>query len=399
MHDTLGYLEREPVHRRFHQNDLTFRGLYLGSERWVLPLSHDEVVHGKGSLLAKMPGDDWQRRAALRLLYGYQWGSLGAKLLFMGGELGQHDEWSHTRSLDWHLQGEPAHAGLGDWLRALNGLYRSHPSLEDHGDSFWWIACVDSENSVFAWARQLPGGGNQTVWVANFTPVPRPGYRIGLPEGGRWRLLLNGDDTSYGGSGHPVVTETEAEAAPWDGQPQSAVLTLPPLAISRLRTLTRRAFPATILLPMEDRRVTFRSRTVLTVLAIAVGAGVVLWTVWLARSVIIWALIALFLAMALNPAVEWLRERGVKRRGHAVAIVYVGALLLIAGIGAAFVPTLVREVNDFVAALPGYVEDLTKGKGRSGSSRRSTTSSSESGRRSRRAAPRACSASRRPRSR
>jgi 1,4-alpha-glucan branching enzyme len=231
MHDTLGYLEREPVHRRFHQNDLTFRGLYLGSERWVLPLSHDEVVHGKGALLAKMPGDDWQRRAGLRLLYGYQWGSLGAKLLFMGGELGQTDEWSHTRSLDWHLLDDPAHAGLADWLRVLNGLYRSHPSLEDHGDSFWWIACVDAANSVFAWARQASGGGNQTVWVANFTPLPRSGYRVGLPEGGRWRLLLNGDDSSFGGSGHPVVVETEAESVPWDGQAQSAVLTLPPLAI------------------------------------------------------------------------------------------------------------------------------------------------------------------------
>jgi 1,4-alpha-glucan branching enzyme len=188
-------------------------------------------VHGKGSLLAKMPGDPWQQRANLRLLLGYQWGSLGGKLLFMGGELGQPGEWRHTGSVDWHLRGDPGHAGLEEWVGALNRVYRSHPSLADTPGSAWWIACNDSAGSVFAWARMQPGADEVTIWAANFTPVPRPGYRVGVPFGGRWGLVLNGDDAAFGGSSHPVVTELEADAIPWDGQPCSLVLTLPPLAL------------------------------------------------------------------------------------------------------------------------------------------------------------------------
>ncbi|MBM3677440.1 MAG: 1,4-alpha-glucan branching protein GlgB [Actinobacteria bacterium] len=231
MHDTLGYLAREPVHRRWHQSDLTFRGVYLGSERWVLPLSHDEVVHGKGSLLRKMPGDPWQQRANLRLLLGHQWGSLGAKLLFMGGEIGQLREWDHMTSVDWHLLDDPAHAGIAEWVRRLNALYGSHPSLADDPGSFAWIACDDAEHSVLAWSRTSSGGEATTIWVASFTPEPREGYRVGAPAPGTWRLLLNGDDVTVGGSGHPVVETAVAEEIAWDGRAQSVSIALPPLAV------------------------------------------------------------------------------------------------------------------------------------------------------------------------
>jgi 1,4-alpha-glucan branching enzyme len=237
MHDTLDYLRRDPDGRSRHQNDLTFRGLYAHSERWMLPLSHDEVVHGKGSLLTKMPGDAWQQRANLRLLLGYQWGIPGGKLLFMGGELGQRREWDHDSSVDWHLLVDPDHAGLVAWVAALNAVYRSRPSLAGGAASFNWIACTDAANSVFAWRRTSGDGvgraepGDETVWVASFTAMPHPAYRIGLPRSGRWRLLLNGDDVSFGGSGYSVVAEPDAESIPWDGLPNSMTVELPPLAL------------------------------------------------------------------------------------------------------------------------------------------------------------------------
>jgi 1,4-alpha-glucan branching enzyme len=231
MHDTLRYLALEPVHRRWHQNDLTFRGLYVASERWVLPLSHDEVVHGKGSLLGRMPGDAWQQLASLRLLFGYQFGIPGGKLVFMGGELAQRREWDHDSSVDWQLLDDPAHAGVAAWLAELNRLYRCHPSLVDDADSLRWISCDDSEHSVLVWARRPREEGDATVWAGNFTPVPRGGYRIGLPAGGSWRLLLNGDESRFGGSGHPVPDVIEAEGIAWHGCAASAEVTLPPLAI------------------------------------------------------------------------------------------------------------------------------------------------------------------------
>ena len=198
----------------------------------MLPLSHDEVVHGKGSLLGKMPGDRWQQLANLRLLLGYQAGSPGAKLLFMGGELGQPEEWDHDGSVAWHLLDEPAHAGVAEWVSALNGLARSEASLVDDVSSYQLLACDDAERSVLVWARWAPDGSSVSAWVANFTPEPRVDYRVGpAATSGRGRLLANGDDVAFGGSGHRVVEEPVVEDVPWDGQERSALLTLPPLAI------------------------------------------------------------------------------------------------------------------------------------------------------------------------
>ena len=231
MHDTLRYLERSPVHRRWHQDDLTFRGLYVGSERWVLPLSHDEVVHGKGSLLTKMPGDPWQMLANLRLLLGYQTGVPGATLVFMGGELAQIREWDHDGSVSWELLDEPEHAGVAAWVGALNTLYRGSPSLVDDAGSFEWLGIGDPEKSVVTWARWSRDGSEVTVWIANFTPEPHGGYRVGLPRDGAWSLVLNGDAAEFGGSGHDVVLEPVVESEPWHGQEHSATVTVPPLAI------------------------------------------------------------------------------------------------------------------------------------------------------------------------
>jgi 1,4-alpha-glucan branching enzyme len=233
MHDTLRYLSRDPVHRRWHQTDLTFRGLYHESERWVLPLSHDEVVHGKGSLLAKMPGDGWQQRASLRLLFGYQFGLPGAKLVFMGGELAQQREWDHDSSLDWRLLDDPGHAGVAAWLTALNRVYRSHASLVDEAASFRWIACDDAEHSVLVWRRSV--GGDVTVWAANFTPVPRTGYRIGVPHAGAYREVLNSDSDLYGGGNVGNGGRITCTNEPSHGHAHSLTLTLPPLAFLLLK--------------------------------------------------------------------------------------------------------------------------------------------------------------------
>ena len=234
MHDTLDYLSHDPIHRRYRQGALTFRGLYMFSESFVLPLSHDEVVHGKGSLLGKMPGDPWQRRANLRLLLGYMYAQPGKKLLFMGGEIGQWSEWSHERSLDWHLLEDPAHQGIQRWVRDLNTCYRGEPALHEHdGDpeGFAWIDCNDAEQSTIAFLRYGRNPDEALAVACNFTPVPRHNHRLGVPWGGTWLEILNGDAPLYGGSGQGNLGGVDATPVAWHGRPRSIVVTLPPLAI------------------------------------------------------------------------------------------------------------------------------------------------------------------------
>ncbi len=233
MHDTLGYFQQDPIYRRFHHHELTFSLMYAFSENFILPLSHDEVVHGKGSLVNKMPGDRWQQLANLRALYAYMWAHPGKKLLFMGGELAQEAEWSHERSLDWHLLEDPAHAGIQRLVRDLNHRYRDEPALwevDSDPSGFWWIEPNDADRNVVAFARQSDGGRRVLVFVSNFSPVPREGYRVGLPRSGRWRELVNTDSTFYGGADIGNLGGVEAEPIPWHSQPVSAELTLPPLA-------------------------------------------------------------------------------------------------------------------------------------------------------------------------
>jgi 1,4-alpha-glucan branching enzyme len=238
MHDTLTYLARNPIHRRHHHNELTFRMVYAFSENFILPLSHDEVVHGKGSLLSKMAGDDWHKFANLRLLFGYQFGQPGKKLLFMGGEFGQGREWDHDRSLDWHLLEHPAHRGVQAWVADLNRLYRSEPALHELDCSpagFEWVDCSDAESSVLSFLRKARDPGASVLVVCNFTPVPRWGYRVGVPRGGLWKELLNSDGRNYGGSGLGNLGGVHAECTPFHGRPCSVQLTLPPLAVLFLK--------------------------------------------------------------------------------------------------------------------------------------------------------------------
>ena len=233
MHDTLAYLRHDPVHRSYHHDQLTFGLLYAYSENFILPLSHDEVVHGKGSLLAKMPGDRWQQFANLRALFSYMWAHPGKKLLFMGAELAQDREWSHDRSLDWHLLSNSGHAGVQALIRDLNRIYRSEPALWE-GDfdpsGFTWLEANDAASNVLAFARR-GATGRPVVCVCNFSAVPREGYRIGLPAGGRWSELLNSDAAAYGGSNTGNAGTITAEEKPWNDQPWSAALTLPPLGV------------------------------------------------------------------------------------------------------------------------------------------------------------------------
>jgi 1,4-alpha-glucan branching enzyme len=234
MHDTLDYFQREPVHRRFHHHQLTFSLMYAFSENFVLPLSHDEVVHGKRSLLSKMPGDRWQQLANLRSLYAYMWAHPGKKLLFMGGELAQEREWQHDESLDWHLLEQPGHSGVQVLVRDLNRLYREEPALYEvdfEPAGFMWLEPNDADANVLAFARLPAGKGRPVVCVCNLSPVPREGYRLGLPRPGRWRELLNTDSTFYGGSDVGNLGGIEASGPAWHGQPQSAELRVPPLAV------------------------------------------------------------------------------------------------------------------------------------------------------------------------
>jgi 1,4-alpha-glucan branching enzyme len=233
MHDTLSYMSRDPIYRTYHHNLLTFRMLYAFMENFVLPLSHDEVVHGKGSLLGKMPGNDWQKFANLRLLYGYMFTQPGKKLLFMGGEFGQWREWNHDESLDWHLCQYPPHAGLQRWVEDLNRLYRSEPALHEldtHPSGFEWIDCNDAPGSVISCLRNGRSTDGLVLVVCNFTPVPRLNYRVGAPRGGFWHEVRNGDAQDYGGSGYGNMGGVEAAPVPWHGRPYSLNLTLPPLS-------------------------------------------------------------------------------------------------------------------------------------------------------------------------
>jgi 1,4-alpha-glucan branching enzyme len=239
MHDTLSYMQQDPVHRKYHHGQLTFRMIYAFNENFVMPLSHDEVVHSKGSLLAKMPGDEWQKLANLRLLLAYMYASPGKKLLFMGTELGPWEEWRHDEELPWHLLDDPQRRALERWLTALNVAYRNEPALhalDCDPNGFEWIDTNDSERSVISFLRKSPGGREQIAVVCNFTPVPRYNYRIGAPRGGFWRELLNSDASEHGGSGHGNLGGVEASPVPCFGRMQSLTLTLPPLGAVFLKS-------------------------------------------------------------------------------------------------------------------------------------------------------------------
>jgi 1,4-alpha-glucan branching enzyme len=234
MHDTLEYMSKDPIFRKYHHNELTFRMLYAFTENFVLPLSHDEVVHGKGSLLGSMPGDDWQKFANLRLLLGYMYAQPGKKLLFMGGEIGQWREWHHDESLDWHLLEHQRHADLQKWVIDLNRLYRSEPALYEldcEPAGFEWIDASDVEQSVISFIRKGQTTDNIVLVVCNFTPTTRFNYRVGVPRGGFWTELLNGDAKQYWGSGQGNLGGVEAEPISWHGCSYSLSLILPPLAV------------------------------------------------------------------------------------------------------------------------------------------------------------------------
>jgi len=239
MHDTLEYMSLDPVFRKYHQNELTFRQIYAFSENFILPLSHDEVVHGKGSLLAKMPGDDWRKFANLRLLLGYMYGQSGKKLLFMGGEFGQWREWSHDDSLEWHLLQYAPHIGLQRWVQDLNRLYRGERALHELDCSpagFEWIDCTDADSSTLSFIRTGQSTDDIVLIACNFTPVPRLNYRVGAPKAGTWSEVLNSDAETYGGSGYGNMGGVEAAPVPIHGRPYSLNLILPPLAIVFLKS-------------------------------------------------------------------------------------------------------------------------------------------------------------------
>jgi 1,4-alpha-glucan branching enzyme len=238
MHDTLRYFSQDPIHRRHHQDRLTFSIWYAFNENFVLPLSHDEVVHGKGSLIGRMPGDTWQQFANLRLLYGWMWGHPGKKLLFMGGEFGQRREWQHEESLEWHVLQYPDHAGVMQWVADLNRLYAGEPALHEvdfEGSGFEWIDTGDTQASVLSFLRKSRDGTRTVLVACNFTPVPRGNYNLGVPHPGYWRELLNSDAASYGGSGIGNHGGVHARPVPAHGRPYSLNLTLPPLAALILR--------------------------------------------------------------------------------------------------------------------------------------------------------------------
>jgi len=232
MHDTLEYMSKDPIHRSYHHNKLNFRMMYAFSENFMLPLSHDEVVHGKASLIGKMPGDEWQKFANLRLLLSYMTAQPGKKLLFMGGELGQWEEWNHDKSLAWHLLDFPMHAGLNRWIEDLNRLYLNEPALHEFDfepRGFDWIDCNDNVHSTLSLMRKGSSAVDDIVAVFNFTPLPRHNYRVGVPEAGYWKELLNSDALDYGGSGQGSLGGMAAAPIPYHGQAYSLNLVLPPL--------------------------------------------------------------------------------------------------------------------------------------------------------------------------
>jgi 1,4-alpha-glucan branching enzyme len=234
MHDTLQYMSRDPVHRRHHQGEITFRQLYAYNENFVMPLSHDEVVHGKGSMIGKMPGDEWQKFANLRLLYSYMTAQPGKKMLFMGSEFGQWAEWHHDESLEWHLTQFDTHTGLQLLVGDLNELYRTLPALHE-GDAepfgFQWIDANDADRSVLTFMRKGKDEDDVVLVACNFTPLPRFNYRIGAPKDGRWVEILNSDAEVYGGGGIGNYGGVEASPVQYQGHRWSVMLTLPPLAV------------------------------------------------------------------------------------------------------------------------------------------------------------------------
>jgi 1,4-alpha-glucan branching enzyme len=231
MHDTLGYISREPIHRQWHHGEMTFATVYAWSENFVLPISHDEVVHGKGSLAGKTPGDGWQRRATVRALLAYMWAFPGKQLLFMGCELADDQEWSEQRGLDWGLRDDPAHAGVSRLVADLNRAYRDAPALwsqDTDPAGFRWIVADDAQDNTFAFVR-TGADGSTMVCVANFAAVPHDNFRIGLPQAGAWREVVNTDAEVYGGSNVGNLGSVQAEHVGAHGLPASAVLRLPPL--------------------------------------------------------------------------------------------------------------------------------------------------------------------------
>ena len=243
MHDTLEYISNDPIHRSYHHHELTFRGVYAFTENFMLPLSHDEVVHGKGSLLAKMPGDEWQKHANLRLLLCLMWTEPGKNLLFMGAELAQGTEWAHEGQLDWGLLEGAAGQGMSRLIGDLNRIYRDYPALhatDCRPEGFEWAVVNDSANSVLAYFRRAPDGETLLV-VHNMTPVPRHSYRIGVPGPGLWVEVLNSDSPIYGGSGQGNLGEVDTGPLPVPdrGRPESIDLTLPPLSTIVLKQFPR----------------------------------------------------------------------------------------------------------------------------------------------------------------
>ena len=233
MHDTLRYLKRPWPQRKFHHAELPFRMVYAFNENFVLPLSHDEVVHRKGSLFGRMPGDEWQRYANLRLLFGYMYAMPGKKLLFMGGEFAQWPEWNHDTSLDWHVLKERFHAGVQRWVKDLNHLYQREPALHERDfspDGFEWVDFSDRTNTALFFLRKAGSRDDLILAGFNFTPVPRHNYRVGVPRGGYWKELLNSDAEAYGGSGLGNYGGAEAAPVEWHNRPYSLTITLPPLA-------------------------------------------------------------------------------------------------------------------------------------------------------------------------
>jgi 1,4-alpha-glucan branching enzyme len=238
MNDTLSYFHQDPVHRKYHQTRMTFSMLYAFTENFVLPLSHDEVVHGKGSLINKMPGDLWQQFGNLRLLYGYMFAHPGKKLLFMGGEFGQRAEWNADTSLDWHVLQYPEHAGIQRLVEDLNAAYTREAALHEvdfEWQGFEWLDCNDADASVFSFVRRARNIENFVVVVANCTPVTREHYRVGVPEPGFYREIINTDSERYAGGNKGNLGEIEAQLQPWANQPYSLDLVLPPLGVLYLK--------------------------------------------------------------------------------------------------------------------------------------------------------------------
>jgi len=234
MHDTLQYFSKDPIYRKYYHNNLTFSIWYAFSENFLLSLSHDEVVHLKGSLFHKMPGDNWQRAANLKALLGYMYGHPGKKLLFMGGEFGQWKEWNHDTSLDWHCLDSALHKGIHSWLKDLNSFYQSQPALHEldfQSDGFEWMDFHDWEHGIISFVRKSKTQADQVLVVCNFTPIPRYSYKIAVPRSGFWREELNSDAKVYGGSGHGNLGGMQAVSEPAHGKQFSMKLTLPPLGV------------------------------------------------------------------------------------------------------------------------------------------------------------------------